>query len=278
MADNDGHFIGLTIWTMHFVSMMSFSLPIPIEYKIPFTIASIIPAVLAAYAAFYTLYKLKRRWWTFSAASIITGFGVVLMHYSGMAAIIVDAKIVYDSMYILLSVVIAAAAAYSAIQFFNYFMHKRGIFWKIITSLLLGSAISGMHYIGMQSADFYVPEGFTYLHQDHSTPGLFIALIILPIGMIFIFMTALSVLDRKTAIQLAYTDDLTNLPNRRGLEQFIHTRTVPLNLPIAVVIIDIDNFKRVNETYGYESGNKFALAIPGTFSRQEIRTLLAKQY
>jgi NO-binding membrane sensor protein with MHYT domain len=86
--------MGLTIWTMHFVSMMSFSLPIQIQYNIPLTIASMIPAILAAYAAFYTLYKIKRSWWTFCAASIITGLGIVMMHYIGMRSITVSANIV----------------------------------------------------------------------------------------------------------------------------------------------------------------------------------------
>ncbi|WP_197076571.1 putative bifunctional diguanylate cyclase/phosphodiesterase [Domibacillus indicus] len=97
---------------------------------------------------------------------------------------------------------------------------------------------------------------------------------------------------------------MTRLPNRRSLQKFINARTTPLNLPIAVVLIDIDNFSWVNEKYGYESGNtliaefsqrlvfsapghslaariegnRFALAIPGTYSRQEIYSMLSDQF
>ncbi|MCP3762140.1 diguanylate cyclase [Domibacillus sp. A3M-37] len=84
----------------------------------------------------------------------------------------------------------------------------------------------------------------------------------------------------------------------------MHDRTTPLNLPIAVVVIDIDNFNWINEEYGYENGNalivefsqrlvfsapphslaariegnKFALAIPGTYSSQEVQTMLSEQF
>ncbi|WP_050181732.1 putative bifunctional diguanylate cyclase/phosphodiesterase [Domibacillus robiginosus] len=109
---------------------------------------------------------------------------------------------------------------------------------------------------------------------------------------------------KKRASYWNRTDLLTNLPNRRSLEQFIEARTTPLNLPIAVVVIDFDNFNWINEKYGYESGdsvlvefsqrlafsapnhslaariegNKFALAIPGTYSRKEIQMMLAEQF
>ncbi|MCI2254861.1 bifunctional diguanylate cyclase/phosphodiesterase [Domibacillus sp. PGB-M46] len=124
----------------------------------------------------------------------------------------------------------------------------------------------------------------------------------------FAFVVILIILFRfqrkKYAFHRKRTDLLTNLPNRRSLEQFIEARTTPLNLPIAVVVIDLDNFNWINEKYGYESGdsvlvefserlafsapahslaariegNKFALAIPGTYSREEIQTMLADQF
>ncbi|OKL35987.1 putative bifunctional diguanylate cyclase/phosphodiesterase [Domibacillus mangrovi] len=295
---------GLTTWTLHFVSMMAFSVPIPIQYNISLMFLSMIPAILAAYAAFYILYKISRHWWTFGAASIIISLGIALTHDIGMMSIIIDSDIQYDPFYRFLAISTAIAASYAAIRFFYYFTQKRNVRLKIIASLLMGSAISGMHYISMYSADFYVSGGFVLPEQNQPSSDMLVVLILLPAIMIFLFITILSFLDRRTAIQLAYTDDLTNLPNRRSLKQFVHARTTPLNLPIALVIIDIDNFKWINETYGYESGNelltefasrlkkaipensiaariegnKFAVAIPGTFSHQEIRTLLTKQF
>ncbi|OXS78089.1 GGDEF-domain containing protein [Domibacillus enclensis] len=123
--------------------------------------------------------------------------------------------------------------------------------------------------------------------------------ILIPSVITFLFLS-----KRKIVSRLAHTDHLTGLPNRRKLEPFIQDRTIPLRLPVAVVVIDIDNFNWVNERYGYESGNalivefaqrlaflapknslvariegnKFALAIPGTYSRQEIQTMLSEQF
>lgn len=294
--------MGLTIWMLYFVSMMAFS--IPIQYNTSLTILSIIPAILAAYAAFYILYKINKSWWTFSAASIIISLGSFLMHYIGTMALVIDSEIVYKPFYRSLAIIITIAASYAALRFFYYFTQKRDRRIKVTASLLMAAAISAMQYIGMYSAELYVPEGFVIPEQNQSSSDILVVLILLPAGMLFFFITMLSFLDRRTAMRLAYTDDLTNLPNRRSLERFVHSRTTPLNLPIAVVIIDIDNFKWINETYGYESGNelmtefalrlkksikensiaariegnKFAVAIPGTFSHQEIRTLLSKQF
>ncbi|MET1031972.1 putative bifunctional diguanylate cyclase/phosphodiesterase [Domibacillus tundrae] len=131
-----------------------------------------------------------------------------------------------------------------------------------------------------------------------------INLVILSSLIFFLFITFPFLFKRKIIGRHARTDHLTGLPNRRILEQFIQARTTPLNLPIAVVMIDIDNFNWINEKYGYENGNaliiefsqrlffsapahsltarlegnKFALAIPGTHSRREIQRMLSEQF
>jgi diguanylate cyclase (GGDEF)-like protein/PAS domain S-box-containing protein len=59
-------------------------------------------------------------------------------------------------------------------------------------------------------------------------------------------------------IELAHTDPLTGLPNRRSYEQNLAvaaSRAKRLKLPMAVAYLDIDNFKQINDTYGHDGGD-----------------------
>ncbi len=296
--------LGLTAWTVHFIGITSLTLSVSFTYNISFIFISMILAVLTAYLAFTALYKLKKHWWTFTATSVLTGSGMAVMLYIGIMALQTDAQAQYNSSATLFSFLIAISSFFILLQLFSRFMYKRSFLLKLLAALLMATAIVSMHYSSVKSVFFHLPESVFTSSHFVTMPNFIILLVLLPIGIIFLFMVALSSLDRKTALHLAYTDDLTNLPNRRSLEQFIQARTTPLNLPIAVAIIDIDNFKWINETYGYESGNqliiefsrrlkqltpqfglaariegnKFALAVPGTFSCKEIQDLLSARF
>lgn len=63
---------------------------------------------------------------------------------------------------------------------------------------------------------------------------------------------------------LAMTDSLTQVDNRRRLEKNIQeevNRADRHNLPLAVVMFDIDNFKRINDRYGHASGDLVLVKI-----------------
>lgn len=55
--------------------------------------------------------------------------------------------------------------------------------------------------------------------------------------------------------KLAYKDTLTNLPNRFWLEEMIHAKMVQ-NAPFNLIFIDTDQFKLINDSLGYEQGDK----------------------
>ncbi|HEX6573351.1 MAG TPA: diguanylate cyclase [Gemmatimonadaceae bacterium] len=65
----------------------------------------------------------------------------------------------------------------------------------------------------------------------------------------------------KTNQRLRYismTDGLTEVDNRRALEQRLHEmfeHSLRLHEPVACVMCDIDHFKRVNDTYGHAAGD-----------------------
>ncbi|MCL6478980.1 MAG: diguanylate cyclase [Peptococcaceae bacterium] len=51
------------------------------------------------------------------------------------------------------------------------------------------------------------------------------------------------------------TDSLTGVPNRRELDRHLEKVAGKMN-PLSVIMVDIDHFKRVNDTYGHEAGDR----------------------
>lgn len=65
-------------------------------------------------------------------------------------------------------------------------------------------------------------------------------------------------LAEEAVLKLSFTDGLTDLANRRRFDDFLRSewkRCARLHMPLTLVIIDIDNFKRINDTYGHQVGD-----------------------
>lgn len=73
------------------------------------------------------------------------------------------------------------------------------------------------------------------------------------------FLTSILIVEQQNLSALALNDPLTGLSNRRGLESalpsFLDTATNNEEC-ISVITIDIDYFKRINDTYGHDEGDK----------------------
>lgn len=108
--------MGGGIWSMHFIGMLAFELPIPVNYAPGVTLFSLILAVAAAgYALHRTLTgkDRDRRTWI---GSCVLGGGIVAMHYSGMLAMILKAEVRYDPLLVLCSMGIAVAASWAGLE------------------------------------------------------------------------------------------------------------------------------------------------------------------
>jgi diguanylate cyclase (GGDEF)-like protein len=69
------------------------------------------------------------------------------------------------------------------------------------------------------------------------------------------------------AQRLAKTDPLTGLANRRATLDWLESMMGPsleVDEPLAVLIFDIDHFKRVNDTYGHHTGDEVIRKVAGT--------------
>lgn len=150
--------IGITgIWVMHFIAMLGFSIPgETIRYNVPITLASMLTAV--AFVSFGLLFvgRGSDTLRSLLLSGTITGLGVAAMHYTGMLAMTMPARVSYNALLFALSIVIAIVAATAALW---AALRLRGIGSTLGAAAIMGVAVSGMHYTGMAAMRTWPPRG-----------------------------------------------------------------------------------------------------------------------
>ncbi|MED1206055.1 EAL domain-containing protein [Heyndrickxia acidicola] len=245
--------MGLGIWSMHFIGMSAFMLPIPMNYDIFTTIISILPALVASYLAFYIANRTNRTHWPYALAGIVMGLGISAMHYIGMAAMRMEAVVYYKSGIVWLSVGIAIVVSYCALYIFSFLQKYMEKHWlKILTSITMGFAIASMHYTGMAAIVFYADHSFSNNEMQNMNFMFLIAAV--TIGMFLVLgLSGLSgLLDRYVEYRLNYFDALTLLPNRRQFEKDMREYGQTGSL----AIVHLQDLEKWNSRYGYSFGDK----------------------
>jgi PAS domain S-box-containing protein len=149
--------MGIGIWSMHFIGMLAFHLPIPTSYDIPITMLSMSIAVVASGIALFTISRKTLGWGKLMVSGALMGVGIAGMHYTGMAAMKMLPSIRYDIPLLALSIAIAIGASMVALWVGFRLRYEAGsaFAWKRAGSaLVMGVAIAGMHYTGMSAAEF----------------------------------------------------------------------------------------------------------------------------
>ena len=149
--------MGGGIWAMHFTGMLAFNLPIAISYDSWFTLISLLIAIFAAgFAFFYSTQKPIMLVRVF-LGGIIMGCGVAVMHYSGMQAMNFTGSMYYKPELFIISAIIAIVASTVALSLIIYFWNNdktKNLKYKVTGALVMGLAVSGMHYTGMEATVF----------------------------------------------------------------------------------------------------------------------------
>ncbi len=148
--------MGLGIWSMHYIGMLAFTLPIPVSYDWPTVLASLLAAILASAVALYVVSQQRMHVWSAGVGSLFMGAGIAAMHYIGMEAMRVQAMCEYNTPMVTLSVVLAIVISFVALWLvFHVGEGTKGYFWrKIGSAVVMGAAIPVMHYTGMAAASF----------------------------------------------------------------------------------------------------------------------------
>jgi len=154
--------MGTGIWSMHYIGMLAFILPVPVAYHWPTVLLSLFAAILASVIALYVVSRHKMGPFQALAGSALMGAGIASMHYIGMAGMRLPAICRFDSFLVILSVVSAILISLAALWItFHFRDEKTGLGReKLAGAVMMGAAIPVMHYIGMSAASF-TPSGMS---------------------------------------------------------------------------------------------------------------------
>ncbi|MGE8203217.1 EAL domain-containing protein [Heyndrickxia sp. NPDC080065] len=150
--------MGMGIWSMHFIAMLAFHLSINVSYNLVVVIVSIVPAILASWLALRIVTKPSLKTAQVIIGAFFMAIGIVSMHYIGMEAMVMKGNITYNPFLWGLSAVIAFITSLVALYLLFSIRQnsERPRVWlrKTISAIIMGFAISGMHYTGMAAATF----------------------------------------------------------------------------------------------------------------------------
>jgi NO-binding membrane sensor protein with MHYT domain len=209
--------IGATgIWSMHFIAMLGFTIPgQTIHYNVPVTILSLLVAVGIVCAGLLIVGFGELTLSRLLLSGLITGIGVATMHYMGMAAMRMSGRITYDPGIFLISVVIAVVAATAALW---AALRLSGVGTTLGAAVIMGIAISGMHYVGMAAMRMYPangPAGMVMGSTSGATAESFLLPLVIGIAVVSFVLTATITLS-PTADEMRYDQAL--LQHVQGLQ------------------------------------------------------------
>lgn len=182
---------GAGIWSMHFIGMLAYDMDMVHTYDPVLTILSMFIAVSIAYGVLHIIRSSNIQIFQLTAGAILLGVAICAMHYTGMAAMEMDADLRYIPSLFFLSVVIAVTASGAALWIvFTLGQHEGNlkILWQIIAAMVMGGAICGMHYTGIAAAVF-IPYADCRYDPEQSFMGLAIA-----VAIVTFFLLGLTVL------------------------------------------------------------------------------------
>ena len=165
------------IWAMHFIAMLGYTIPgETIRYNVPITLLSVLIAVAMVYVGLLLVAFWREGTGPLLLGGLITGIGVASMHYTGMSAMRMPARMTYDALLFTVSVLIAIVAATAALW---AAVRLHGMSATLGAAAIMGVAVSGMHYTGMAAMHMYpAPQSGGMLMSGGTAESLLLPLIV----------------------------------------------------------------------------------------------------
>jgi len=277
--------MGAGVWSMHYLGMLAMELPIQVYYFLPTVVVSLVLAICASVVALMIVGGEESSWKRLAAGGVLMGAGIGGMHYTGMSAMRMSADNEYSAGMVTLSILIAVGFSWASLWLGASVRKgsRHGEWLRVLAAVVMGSGIASMHYVAMAGM-MYMPN------HAIATEGAWVwrvgALGVTGVALttFFILLAALGMaaldkrlfreleashlvlLDLQKSLteanfklnELSIRDGLTGIFNRRHFDTVLDAewrRAVRFRRPLAVLMMDVDFFKALNDTYGHPQGD-----------------------
>jgi PAS domain S-box-containing protein len=266
--------MGLGIWAMHYIGMLAVSMPMPVLYDFPTVLLSLLAAIGASAVALLIVSRQTMGVYQEIIGSIIMGSGIAAMHYIGMAAMRVPANIRYNLGIVGFSVLLAIGISLVALVLtFRIRDEQRTSLRKIISAVVMGSAIPVMHYTGMAAASFSPSDKVPDLSHAVGISSLGTAAISITSMLVLVLAIVTSFLDRLLAAQKAVL--------QVACESELHFRTLAEAIPQIIWTAQADGHtdyfnKRWYDYTGFDPEQSSARSWDSALHAEDVQSCLRK--
>ena len=223
--------MGGGIWSMHFVAMLAYSMPgMEASYDPGLTLLSFVLPVGVTGTGFAVVSRSKNLIPLF-ASGLLMGIGIVAMHYTGMAAMQMPVDLSYDAFWVAVSIFIAIGASIAALWLA---FRSASFFDRAGAAIVMGCAISGMHFAGMRAATFSSATGIDHAHGAASFGQTNLALIVSAITLLILFLAIVAAMFDRRFVDMAEREAAAL---RRSEELF---RALYRRTPMPLHALDLD--------------------------------------
>src|SRR5579864_1015776 len=250
---------GSSVWCMHFVAILAYDPGAPASFDPMLTVASLGTAI-SGFTLGFGIAAITPRRWAALAGGTAVGCAIALMHYVSMAAYHIRGLVEWDTTYVAASV---ASSVLLAIAALHTIMQTRRPHAVQIATAGFVLAIVAEHFIGMaaisvtplaaKAANATVLEAMAI-----SIAG--VALFIVGTGVASQMIDSRSRTENTRRLQhMALNDPLTGLPNRASFSERLDDELARADRnghKLAVVGIDLNRFKEINDFRGHSAGDQ----------------------
>lgn len=184
---------GISIWLMHFITLLSLEINSGLHYDISKTILSAIPILICGGLAIYVIGTKKKSALSVMVASMALGVGVMAVNYIGSSAMMIDGNIKYDYKIFSISIVIAMLLSYISIRvrsFMELFLSEQ--YSDIASSVIMGGSIFIMQWVASLATVYEIGDKIDHsiiISNDFLTISVIIATTLLG-GTLFLISMA----------------------------------------------------------------------------------------
>ncbi|MGH9328691.1 MAG: response regulator [Terriglobia bacterium] len=255
--------MGIGIWSMHYIGMLAFHLPVRVLYDVPTVGWSLVAAILASMIALQVVRGKILTPWRLGLGSVVMGCGIAAMHYTGMAAMRLPAMCHYNPLIVALSIVIAVVVSFVALVLFFYFRRDaENMRWlKFASAGVMGVAVAAMHYTAMAAASFTPASSAGDVSDAVSVSSLGVLGISVVTLMVLGVAIVTSMVDRSFSLQasrLESTEERYRQLFRRSLAGIYRAGEVGSILEVNDALCRISGYETPEELGGLDPASLWA--------------------